>query len=186
MKKRGFTLTELMVGMSMMAFVLFGLLSLLVFGLRSYQRTSVDVENTNKTAQSFRRMTETIRAAADVTVSADGMTLTYYLPKVGSTDAITGEAEYQIPIVSDGVARSFQVTGGNLVDKSTNRVLVRNIATVDPDPTSSQYNQTYAPFTATTIGSRRAITLNIIALQSVRGEKRFARMKTTVLIRNAK
>ncbi|MBX3120446.1 MAG: prepilin-type N-terminal cleavage/methylation domain-containing protein [Fimbriimonadaceae bacterium] len=186
MRRKGFSLVELLVGMGMMSFVLFGLLSLLVFGLRSYQRTTVDVENTNKTAQTMRRVTETIRAAVDVSVSADGKKLTYYMPKVAGVDAITGESEYQIPIVSDGTARLFEVTGGNLIDRSTNRILVKNVASKDPDPTSSQYNQVYDPFTVTTIGSRRAITINIIAQQGVRGEPRYVRMKTTVLIRNAK
>lgn len=186
MRRKGFTLVELMVGLGMMAFVLFGLLSLLLFGLRSYQRTTMDVENTNKTAQTFRRVTETIRSAVDVTVSNDGYKLTYVLPKVGGTDTVTGEPEYVIPVVSDGVNRVFEVSSGNLIDRQTDRILVRNIATKDPDPTSSQYNQTYAPFTVTTIGSRRAITINIIAQQNLRGEPRFVRMKTTILIRNAK
>lgn len=184
-QRAGFTLFELLTAMVILSFTLFAILNLLIHGLRSFGKTTTDVNISQQNAQGMRRVIETIRAAVNVTISSDGKTLSYTLPlQSGSADPITGEKEYAIPIASDGVTRFFHITNGELRDQ-TGRVLVRSIATTDPEPTSSQYNQQYAPFQSTTIGSRRAITVNLITQEQVNGMQRWARMKSTVLIRNS-
>jgi hypothetical protein len=62
--------------------------------------------------------------------------------------------------------------------------LARNVVLTDPDPESSQYNQAYAPFQLTTIGSRRALSINVITQDQVLGKPRYVRLKTTVILRN--
>ncbi|HRF59946.1 MAG TPA: prepilin-type N-terminal cleavage/methylation domain-containing protein [Fimbriimonadaceae bacterium] len=185
-RRRGFTLSELIVGLGIMSFVMLGLVNLMMYGLKSFQKTTTDTDLAQKNAQGMRRLVETLRSAVSVTLSSDGTQITYNLPRMSTaTDQLTGEREVQVPITSDGVNRVFVVSGGNLRDLSTNRTLVSNVATRDPDPTSTQYNQVYAPFQLTTIGSRRAVTVTLITQQSVLGKPRYVRFKTTVLIRNS-
>lgn len=182
---RGITLMELTTGLGIMLFTLLATINLLIFGIRSFGKTTTDVTLSEKNAQGMRRVVESIRAAYSITITNEGATLTYSMPKRStSLDPITGEYEYVVPMQSDGVTRNFRIVSGNLVNEA-GRVLVRNVTSRDPDPTSSQYNQVYAPFQSTTIGSRRAITVNFITKDQVNGSQRWARMKSTVLIRNS-
>jgi prepilin-type N-terminal cleavage/methylation domain-containing protein len=183
--RRGFTLVELMTGMGILAITLLVIVNLLIYGIRSFGKTTTDVNISQQNAQGMRRVMESIRASVSVSISSDGKRIDYALPKIASTtDPVTGEKEVVIPIQSDGVNRYFLVSGGNLIDQ-TGRVLVRSITATDPEPTSSQYNLTYAPFQSTTIGSRRAVTVTLITKEQVNGSQRWARMKSTVLIRNS-
>lgn len=184
-RRSAFTLMELMTGMGIMSFTLLVIVNLLIYGLRSFGKTTTDVSISQQNAQGMRRVTESIRAAQSISITNEGKKVTFTLPKKStSTDPVTGEYEYIVPMVSDGVTRSFTISGGNLTDQ-TGRILVRKVAAIDPDPTSSQYNQAYAPFQLTTIGSRRAVTINFITQDQVNGSQRWARMKSTVLIRNS-
>jgi hypothetical protein len=186
MKRRGFSLAELSVSIGIIALTTFSITSLLLFGLRSMQRTTADVNNNQKGAQGMRRVAETLRSAMSTSISNDGRTITYTLPKVSnSLDAVTGEREFVIPKVSDGVSRMFYVTtSGSLIDSVTGRTLIKNIQLTDPDPNSSQYNQNYAPFSVVTLGSQKGITINLITSESVLGKLRYSRLKTTVLSHN--
>ena len=183
--RRGFGLAELMVGIGLLSFALFGTLALLITGLRSFARTSADMTNAEPTAQAIRRIIETIRPAMSVSVTNNGNTLNYTLPlRSSNTDPVTGEKEYVSPLTSDGVARSYTITNGNLVQNPGGRILVKGISSVDPDPTSSLYNQTYQPFTMTPMATRQGITINLITSALVDRKTRFAKMKTTVTLQN--
>jgi hypothetical protein len=74
--------------------------------------------------------------------------------------------------------------GGKLKDDQSGRVLAENVVMKDPDPNSSQYDQAYPQFQLTTIGSRRALTINVITQSQVLGKPRYVRMKSTVILRN--
>jgi Tfp pilus assembly protein PilV len=184
-KQRGISLAELMVAVVMMGFVLFSTLSLLISGLLSYARTTADQSNAQPTAQVMQKIMETIRPAMSVSVANNGNTLNYTLPKVSTnTDPVTGEKEYVTPLTSDGVTRSFVISGGNLVQNPGGRILLRGISTTDPDPRSSLYNQNYLPFTITTMSTRQAVTINLILSTHVPMQTRFAKSKTTVALEN--
>ncbi len=183
--RKGFTLVEILMSMGVMFMGTLGLLALYGTGLRSMQRTMVDTDVSQSNAQGVRHVAESIREAVEVSISTDGKTLNYKLPKRASViDLSTGEKEYVVPLAWDGLARSFTIASGKLVDSVTGKTLVRNLLATDPLPTSSQYNQTYDPFSLSTIGSSRAVQINLIVQDQVGQEKRYARMKTTVIIRN--
>lgn len=187
MKRKGLSLAELLVALSMMAFTLAAIMSLFIYGLRSMKKTNTDAYLNQNNAQGMRRLGETLRSAMSVSISDSGYTLNYVLPKMSPyPDAITGERELQIPVVSDGVSRSFTVSTSTfkLTDNLSGRTLVRNIRLTDPDPGSSQFAKTYAPFSLTTVGSQRAVTLNLITAENVLGNLRYARYKTTVVLHN--
>lgn len=188
MRRRGFTLIELTVGMGMLMLVVLGCATLMVSGLQSLNKTSVDANLGNDNAQGLRRVSEAIRGAVWVSVSTDGRTLSYSLPRMSTTtDPLTGERELVDPPVSDGVVRRFVVdfTAGTLTDMQSNRVLVRNIAATDPQPSSSLFNQAYPPFQLTTIGSMRAVSINLITRANAAGQARWVRLKTSAVIRNS-
>lgn len=187
MKRRGFTLTEIVVAMTIMSFSLFSIIALVVVGVRSLEKTNVDVNIGQKNAQGLRRVAETVRAAYSVVITNSGKTLTYTMPlRSGFADPITGEVEYVTPLQSDNVTRTLNVVSGNLVDSASGRQLVRGILATDPDPNSSQYNQQYAPFQLTTIGSQRAVSINLITGGNTAGGLRYVRLKTTTVVRNSR
>ena len=186
--RRGFTLVELMSGMAVLAIVLLGSINLLGTGLRSFQKTTTDLDITNQNANSMRRISETLRQAMNVTISNSGNTITYELPALGPYDAVTGERELYEPIKSDGVIRSFVVDPVSKTVKQypSGRVLIRNLSAVDLDPKSTQYNQAYPAFQLTSIGSYRAITIHLVTRKTNINDLRYTRMKTTAVVRNAK
>ncbi|MCC7435350.1 MAG: hypothetical protein IT363_11755 [Methanoregulaceae archaeon] len=186
-RRRGVTLIELMATLIAVVMAVAGAFAVMLGGLKSFQRTQAEVAVAQPNSQAIRRVVDTLRGAMSVTISNSGRTISYTLPARSATvDPVTGEQELVFPLTSDGVTRSFTVTNGQLVSQPGNRVLLRDVSAIDPLPDSSQFNQAYAPFQSTTIGSRRAITVTFIAAQPVAGETKFARMKSTVLIQNSR
>jgi prepilin-type N-terminal cleavage/methylation domain-containing protein len=186
MKTRGFTLMELMVGMTIMGALIIGTMTVFSETMSGFYRTKTDIDLASQNTLGMQRVAETLRGAYSMEIQNSGTKVVYYLPKKNATvDPTTGEREYTEPIQSDGVARSFTVTGGQLVDDSSGRVLAEKVVAKDPDPASSQYNQVYAPFQLTTIGSRKALSINFITQEEVLKSQRYQRMKTTVIIRNS-
>jgi prepilin-type N-terminal cleavage/methylation domain-containing protein len=186
MKRRGFTLVELSVAMVIMGALLLGTMTVFSQAMQGYYKTKTDIDLATTNSLSIQRVAETLRSAYSMQVVDNGRKVVYTLPKFSSvTDPDTGEKELYEPLQSDGVQRSFSVANGQLVNDQSGRVLAKNVVLVDPDPQSSQYNQQYPPFQLTTIGSRRALTINLITQDQVLGEKRYVRMKSTVILRNS-
>lgn len=186
LRTRGVTLIELLAAMSMLLLTLSGTVALVIGGLKSFQRTSSDVDQSETNARTMRRVTETLRQAVVVTVSQDGTLVQYQLPVRSQTpDAVTGERELLDPIQADGVQRSFAVVGSELIDGVSGRALIRDIVATDPDPHSSGYGQVYRPFELGTVGSTRAITITTMTRKSLSGGNPiFWRLKNTVMLRN--
>ena len=188
MMRRGSTLIEVMTSISIFSMVILGSFSLLFAGMRTFDKTISKTSLNSTDAQTVRRIAEAVRGAMSLTINNDGTVMTYVLPKKNSVnDALTGELEISDPIQSDGVARSFTVnfTAGTLTDNVTGRILLKNIARTDPDSHSSQYLQQYSPFQLTTIGSVRAVSVNLITQESTRSGVNYVRLKNTASVRNS-
>ncbi len=161
-----------------------GFQMLFAAGIRTALKTNASTVLTQQNALGIRRITGTLNEALSATISNSNTRIDYVLPKrAAANDVVTGQREFIIPLETDGVARFFQVTSGRLVDES-GRTIVRDIVTTDLDPNSSQFNQTYQPFQFTTIGGTRAVTINFVTAVTV-GNRRYVKMKSTVLLRNA-
>ncbi|MEJ5169672.1 MAG: prepilin-type N-terminal cleavage/methylation domain-containing protein [Fimbriimonadales bacterium] len=185
MRRRGFSLTELLVSVALLGLVVGGASALSIAGLRRYANTQADVDATQEASLGAQTVVESVRQAVSVQILDGGFRLVYELPAMApAIDPTTGERELAEPLRSDGVVRSFYVTGGRLIDGVSGRVVASDLATVDPDPDSTQYGQTVAPFQLTTIGSRRAITVNLIGRIDTPSGTRYARFKTTFIVRN--
>lgn len=184
--RRGFTLIELLTGLVLMFLTLSGVVSLTIGSLRSFTRTSQGIDLSEGNARAMRRVTETLRQAMTVTVLDNGARIQYQMPLYSATnDPVTGEKELLEPLTWDNVVREFRVTGGSLVDGSGKK-LVRNVVLTDPDPASSGYNLSYAPFALGTVGATRSVTVTLMTrATTVSGTPMFWRLKNSVLLRNA-
>lgn len=186
MRTRAFTMVELLVGMTILGALIIGTMTVFSESMRGFYNTKTDIDLASQNTLGMQRVAETLRGAYSMEIQDSGKKVVYYLPlKNVAVDPTTGEKEYAEPIQSDGVARSFTVANGQLKDDTSGRILAKKVVLSDPDPSSSQYNQNYAPFQLTTIGSRKALSINFITQDQVLGNKRYSRMKTTVIIRNS-
>lgn len=185
-RQRGFTLVELILAMFVMGWVIVGTFAVFKMTLDSYYGTRADIEMTDDNALAIRRVVDSMRGAFGVTVVNNGLTVQYSMPLLnGTVDATTGEFEIVHPVQSDGTIQSYSVVNGQLVRDQDGYVLADNVVLTDPDPSSSGFNTAYVPFELTTIGSMDALKINLITEETVAGEPRYVRMKTTVLIRNS-
>ncbi|MBS1707494.1 MAG: hypothetical protein JSS65_02100 [Armatimonadetes bacterium] len=187
MKKRaGLTFVELLAASTILGMMLIGTMSLYLACLKQFSKTSTGIDLASQNALGTRKVLDTLRSCMTATISADGKTLTYQMPALSSTaDSVTGEKEYTYPLTaSNAVSQTFVVSNGKLVDSASGKTLVQNIYATDPDPSSSQYGQTVAPFTFTTIGSRKGVCVNLITRKVVNGVETYVRMKNTVILRN--
>ncbi|MBS1717058.1 MAG: prepilin-type N-terminal cleavage/methylation domain-containing protein [Armatimonadetes bacterium] len=186
MKRRGFSLIEMMSSMVIVSLVFLGLGAMLVNGMKGFSRSSNDITVTNANAQNMRRITDALRGAMGVNINGTGTQITFSYPKLSTTtDPVTGEKEQIIPVTSDGVLRSYTVdfAAGTLKDQN-NRILVKNIISTDPQVGSSQYGQAYCPFNYSIIGGQQAVTINLITQTGLNSYKRYQRFKTTVFLRS--
>lgn len=185
--RKGFTLVEMLASLFIIGMITVGSLTLLSSGLQGFTRTSTDADISVTNAQSVRHVVENLRQALSVTVSQSGKRIEYTLPQYsGANDATTGEKELTVPITSDGVARAYVIdfTTGKMTDTVTNKVVLSNISSGDLNASSGEYTQAYAPFELRSVGSVRAVSVNLVTKGHVIGNKRYARFKTTVIARN--
>ncbi|MCH8979833.1 MAG: prepilin-type N-terminal cleavage/methylation domain-containing protein [Armatimonadetes bacterium] len=186
MRTRGFTLTELIVGMMIMGLLIIGAMTVFAASMKNFYVTTTDHDLTTENSLGMQRVAGTLRGAYSMQILNNGTKVQYTMPKLAAgIDPVTLEQELLDPLESDGVQRSFSIVNGELIDDTDGRVLVENVILIDPHPDSSQYNQVYAPFQLTTIGSRRALTINFITADTVLDRMLYTRMKTTVIIRNS-
>ena len=186
MKRKGFTLVELLVATGVMGLLITGVMTVFASSMHSFYRTETDIDLANQGSLGMQRVADSLRGAYGMEVMDSGNKVTYTMPLISNVvDPITGEREIFDPLQGDGVVRSFSVREGKLYDDFENRVLMDDIVLIDPRSDSSQFEKTYAPFQLTTIGSRRALTITFITAEQVLGEPRYSRMKTTVIIRNS-
>lgn len=185
MKQKGFSIVELCVSLVITAFTTMGTLALFVTGLESCQKVQTDINLSQPSSQAMRRISDAVRQSLNVWISQDGNTMYYTVPKVsGYTDPYTLERELVVPVTPEATVRSFTVSNGQVIDNFARRVLVDSVLSYDPDKNSTQYNKAYPPFQLTTIGSRKAISINLITSDLVDGKLRYARLKTSVVVQN--
>lgn len=190
-KRRGFTLIEVMVGSSLTALLILYSLTLLSTSLRSMQRTDARIEMSDKGTLVIRKISEELRSAFNVTVSSDGRTLSYSLPKFNTTnDLVTGEKEYTLPMQSDGVTRNYSVNSSGQLRYWEGTGAARTVATgillVDPDPASTKYNETYLNFQLLRVGTKAAVRVTLLTQRNLLSGKQNNRMTVLTLLRNAK
>ena len=190
MRRRGFTLVEILVGGTITGIVLLSVVGLFAQGLRSLRRTDVQMEMAEQSSLAIRKIIEILRSGATYSLSQDGRTLIFQLPLTHSQpDPITGEYEYVYPIQGDGVNRLLYVENGTLyyqIGNNDPEVLVTGISPTDPDPSSPYHTMPYPVFSATSVGSQRGIRITLITKRPTRTDDLYTRMSSIVHLRNVK
>ncbi|MEM4408340.1 MAG: hypothetical protein QXI19_06320 [Candidatus Caldarchaeum sp.] len=190
MRKQGFALVEIIVGGAITGIILLGIFSLFAQGLRSFRRTDVQMDMAEQSSLAIRKITETLRSAAAYSLSQDGRTLIFQLPRANSQpDPITGEYEYSYPLQGDGISRILYVENETLyyqVGNEDPEVLATGISSTDPDPSSPYHTMPYPVFSATNIGSQRGIRITLITKRSSQTNDLYTRMSNIVHLRNVK
>jgi len=186
--KRGFTLIEVMVGAALTALLFLISANLFQSAFRSFRKTDTRLDLSDRSAIAMRRIAQDLRSAATVTIAADGTSVSFQMPLLSSTnDTTTGEKEYIDPIQGDGTTRQYYTSGGNLYYKigtGTPEKMAGYIASVDPEPSSSTYNQTYKTFAASSVASTSGLTIMLISRKTLSNSAEYVRMSTTIKLRN--
>ncbi|MCB0826987.1 MAG: hypothetical protein KDC26_12430 [Armatimonadetes bacterium] len=193
MKKRGFTLMEVIVSSVMSTVVLFGVVSLLLMVMGSWARGEGRMDGENDARQAMRAMSDELREAMLVQVDADGMGLTYRKP------AKNGAGDFTLPVAWDGVVRRLYYSNGSLwiSDGATNRKIAKNVLTVDPFASASHRLNEERKVGATTGTAYKVFTPNpgavitevtmmvVISNKGGQSEETVrARKRETVVLRN--
>ena len=183
---------ELLVGMTIMGLLIVAAMTVFAATMKNFYVTRTDIDLTTDNALGMQRVADTLRGAYSIEILQGGTAIRYFLPlESAAVDPVTFERELVDPLESDGIERWFVIENGQLISRGADgagivdRELVENIVLIDPHQDSSQFNQVYSPFQLTTIGSRRALTINFITSDRVLDSIRYTRMKTTVIIRNS-
>ncbi|MCH8274326.1 MAG: prepilin-type N-terminal cleavage/methylation domain-containing protein [Armatimonadetes bacterium] len=190
MKRRGFTLTELLIGTVITAILILTALALLTSGLASFGKTDTRFDLSGTGALAMRRITEELRSAMVVNIATDGRSMTYELPVLAAgVDPVTGEREYVYPLEPDGVVRRLAVDDGTLwhqVGLNEPRPLVKNLSDTDPQEGSAYYGQQYPVFAFASVGSTNGLVVTLISEKELIRTTEVSRMLSTVQLRNNK
>ncbi len=185
---RGFTLLELMVGLSLLSAILTGVLLMEVSAARTFNRNMAQIDISTASATSLRKVSKLLRNARDAVITNDGATIQYTLPALtDAPDSTTGEREFVVPLQSDGIAHTLYVSIGTMYMRDGSGAatsVIENLSSIDPDPKSSEYGKNYAVFATSSIGSRRAVTITLILRKKGPEGYRYTRIRGTVVLGN--
>lgn len=188
MKRRGFTLVEVMMGVGLTALLIVMALNVFTDAAASFHRTETRDTLSTQGALAVRRIVEQLRSAAVVEIRDNGRAIAFQQPLLSANpDPATGEFEYVDPLVGDGVVRVIHYQDRKLIfdDGSGNEmVLADEISATDPAPDSPFYNTAYPIFSYSSVGSTRGVRIMIMPSRMTHRGLEYSRMSTTVLLRN--
>lgn len=188
MKRRGFTLVEMMMGVGLTALLIAMALNVFTDAAASFHRTETRDALSTQNALAIRRIVEQLRSAVNVEIRDSGRTILYEQPLLSANpDPITGEYEYVDPLQGDGVQRSIYYLNRQLIlDDGDGReiVLADEVSGTDPDPDSAYYSTAYPIFSYSSVGSTRGVRIMIASSRATSKGLEYSRMSTTVLLRN--
>lgn len=175
---RGVTLPEVLLGVSVLAFVVFGALLALVGTLSGWERGQARIQVEVETQRALRKITDTLQEALWAEVDADGMGITYHMPQRDGSGNIT------FPITWDGIERRIEVAGSNLqiCDDRGCTTILTDVTTVDPNHPGGGSYLMFVPSGGTTV---RQVTVQIVVNRAVRADLTvWARARESVRLRN--
>ncbi|MEW5883331.1 MAG: prepilin-type N-terminal cleavage/methylation domain-containing protein [Armatimonadota bacterium] len=188
MKRRGFTLVEVMMGVGLTALLIVMALNVFTDAAASFHRTETRDTLSTQNALAVRRIVEQLRSAAVVEIRDSGRTIVFEQPMLSANpDPTTGEYEYVDPMLGDGVQQAIYYQDRKLIfDDGSGRevVLADEVSATDPDPDSAYYNTAYPIFSNSSVGSTRGVRIMIVSSRMTHRGLEYSRMSTTVLLRN--
>jgi prepilin-type N-terminal cleavage/methylation domain-containing protein len=182
-RRRGVTLVEVMISVSLSALVLTGSLATLYSGTRSWMRGQGQIQVDIDGSQSMRRLSIELREAMSVTVASDGLSLTYRTMRRDSNGNFVNPPEW------DGVSRRARVvdlssSGTHALDigvSGQEQRLTRSVILIDP----MDGNRPYRVFQPGSGTITRQLTVQIVSRTvGPEGEPLFHRTRETIFLRN--
>lgn len=175
---RGVTLAEVLLGVSVLAFVTFGALLALVGTLSGWATGQARIQAEVDVQRALRRVTEALQEAMWAEVDTDGLGITYRLPQRD------GDGNILFPLTWDGIDRRIEIAGSDLriCDDGGCTTILTDVTTVDPNhPTGGNYIM-FVPSAGSTV---RQVTVQIVVNRVVRGDQTvWARARESVRLRN--
>ncbi|RYG28531.1 hypothetical protein EON81_28345 [bacterium] len=174
-RRRGFSLAEVVLAAGISTMVLIAGVGLFLTGMRSWISGEANMDVSANSQRSLRFVSDELREAMSITVNTPTK-VTYVLPKRESDGTFTN------PMVGDGITRTIQLTGTNLVltAGSVSRVVARSVLAREPSAASD-----YAIFTTPPGTVSRSLTLKLVAsTPGVGGQAVVERSRETVFLRN--
>ncbi|MEW5883414.1 MAG: hypothetical protein AB1725_04220 [Armatimonadota bacterium] len=175
---RGVTLPEVLLGVSVLAFVTFGALLALVGTLAGWASGQARIQAEVETQRALRKVTDTLQEAMWAQVDADGMGIAFRLPQRDGSGNIT------FPLTWDGVERRIEIAGSDLriCDDAGCTTILTDVTTVDPNHPSGGSYLMFVPSAGTTV---RQVTVQIVVNRAVRADRTiWARARESVRLRN--
>lgn len=174
---RGFTLPEVLLGVSVLAFVTFGALLALVGTLSGWATGQARIQAETDAQRALRRVTDALQEAMWAQVDGDGMGITYHLP------TRDGSGNIAFPLAWDGIERRIELAGTDLriCDNAGCQTILTDVTTADPNRPSGGYTM----FVASAGSTVRQVTVQIVVRRTVRpGHDVWARTRESVRLRN--
>lgn len=180
--RRGATIIEAVTAATLTVTVLTVSVAAFLQGMTTWARGSAQIDSDVSAQQTMRRLTQELRESMSVTVSADGKSVSYRLPRKEA------DGSYRIPAEWDGVARrAYVATNANgLYDlytgpESSPRLLSKIITLDDPERVATQYR----PFTPGLGSLTRQLTIMLATKSNGDREKKMThRIRETLQLRN--
>lgn len=175
---RGVTLPEVLLGVSVLAFVTFGALLALVGTLSGWATGQARIQAEVDTQRALRKVTDALQEALWAQVDGDGLGITYHLPQ---RDA-SGNIVY--PLTWDGIDRRIEIAGSDLrmCDNTGCTTILTDVTTVDPNNPGHGNYVMFVPSAGSTV---RQVTVQIVVNRVVRGDQTvWARARESVRLRN--
>lgn len=176
---RGTTTLEVITAATITTLVLFSSIMVLIAGVGSWARGVGKINAENRCRQLVRTVANEVRSAMSVTVDADGLGLSYRMPKLDANGDVIAPVEW------DGVERRIELVDGQLVQTigDANRVLARDVVLTDPEaPDGSPDIRIFTPGSGSIT---RQLTIHIVTQSYGKGQEiETARARETVYLRN--
>lgn len=175
-RKRGATLTEVVLGAGISSAVLIAGVGTFLMGMRSWVKGEANMEASSSSQKALRTVSNELREAMSITINSSGTRVDYVRPKREADGTFTN------PMVGDGISRSVERVGTTLVIRtgSTTRTLAKDILARKPGDASD-----YRLFTAPAAAVSRSLTMEIVAGKpGFRAETIIERSRETLYLRN--
>ncbi len=180
---RGATLTEVMVASVISSFVILGSLMTYVSGIQSWTRGMERMDVEGDSSGTVRLIADALREAMIVTVDANGLGLTYFVPERNPDGTFRTDGRGQP--VSDGIARRVFHQSGQIrfQDPEGIRIVATNVILTDPHTAGG--NGAYRIFTPNAGAMVRQITVMVVTRRrSADLTFKHGRKRETIFLRN--
>ena len=178
---RGTTLVETLTAATMTVLVLSGAIAVLLYGLTSWARGQGRIAAETDSQKAVRIISQRLREACKVTVDANGLGLTYWIPPIDGT----GQYVTPVPPNGDGVLRRIELNGStlNIVTGGISRSICPGV--ILTDPLSAGGTTPYVIFSSPTGVVTRQITIQIVTQRNTyKAANVTSRTRETIYLRN--